>query len=122
MQWKAALDTYRQIAALSPADERARGLMGVEHLPPDVGMVFVWPEPVRAQLWMKDTPLPLSVAWWDEGGRIVAIAELEPCRADPCPSYPAPAPIVGAVETHAGWFSANGVEVGDRVQLRGRDG
>ncbi|GIU97308.1 MAG: hypothetical protein KatS3mg013_1111 [Actinomycetota bacterium] len=100
--------------------ERTRGLAGVERLPEGEGMAFLWPEPVRARFWMKDTTIPLSVAFWDERGRIVGIVHMEPCMAEPCPIYPAPGPVVGAVEVNQGWFDRHGVRVGDAVALRDR--
>jgi uncharacterized protein len=98
-------------------ESRARGLMGREELPADQGMAFVWEEPTTTTFWMKDTPLPLSIAFWDTEGLIVAIEDMEPCEAEPCPSYGAPEPFIGAVEVNQGWFEANGVAVGDHVEL-----
>jgi hypothetical protein len=97
---------------------RARGLMGREHLDPDAGMAFLFGSPVESRFWMKDTLIPLSIAFWDEEGTIVAIREMEPCREEPCRTYGAPEPYVGAAEANAGWFAENGVAVGDRVELR----
>lgn len=101
-------------------DERARGLMGVEQLPRDQGMAFVWDEPVTTTFWMKDTLVPLSIAFWDTDGRIIDILDMEPCTSDPCPTYRPDAPYVGAVEANAGWFAEHGVAVGDHVELEVR--
>jgi uncharacterized membrane protein (UPF0127 family) len=98
-------------------DERATGLMGREELAPHDGMAFVWDEPVRTSFWMKDTLIPLSIAFWDEGGEIVAILDMEPCEADPCPTYGPDVPFVGALEVARGTLAMRGVEVGDRVEL-----
>jgi uncharacterized protein len=98
-------------------ESRARGLMGREELPADQGMAFVWEEPTSTTFWMKDTPLPLSIAFWDTRGRIVAIEDMDPCEEEPCPSYGAAEPFIGAVEVNQGWFEANGVAVGDHVEL-----
>jgi uncharacterized membrane protein (UPF0127 family) len=98
-------------------DERARGLMGRTGLPPDGGMVFRFAEPTDAGFWMKDTRLPLSVAFWDRGGRIIAILDMEPCTNDPCPVYRAGATYETALEMRRGWFDEHGVEIGDRVEL-----
>ena len=101
-------------------DERDRGLMGVEQLPRDQGMAFVWDEPVTTTFWMKDTLVPLSIAFWDTDGRIIDILDMEPCTGDPCPTYRPDAPYVGAVEANAGWFAEHGVGVGDHVELEVR--
>ncbi len=97
--------------------ERARGLMGRTSLGEDSGMVFVWPEPTTGSFWMKDTLIPLSIAFWDRAGTIVAIHEMTPCQADPCPTYAAPAPYTAAAEAPAGWFAANGIDVGDTAEF-----
>jgi uncharacterized protein len=97
--------------------ERAEGLMGRATLPPNAGMAFVWPEPTRGSFWMKDTLIPLSIGFWDEDGRIVSVLEMDPCHADPCPSYDPGVEYAGAVEVNQGYFRAHGVETGDVVEL-----
>ncbi|HZP91239.1 MAG TPA: DUF192 domain-containing protein [Actinomycetota bacterium] len=97
--------------------ERARGLMGRSSLGADEGMAFLFDSPTTAAFWMKDTPIPLSIAFWDRDGRIVAILDMEPCRRDPCPTYAPGIPYVGAVEVNQGFFQRHGVKVGDRVAL-----
>ena len=92
--------------------ERHEGLSGRSSLPADTGMVFVWDQPVETTFWMKDTLIPLSIAFVAEDGRILAIHEMDPCEADPCPTFGAPAPFSAAVEAPAGWFDANGIAVG----------
>ncbi len=98
--------------------ERATGLMGRESLEPFDGMAFEFAEPTVGTFWMKDTLIPLSIAFWDERGRIVEILDMEPCTADPCPFYGPGVPFVGAVEVQQGTFEEHGIEVGDRVELR----
>jgi hypothetical protein len=103
------------------ADGRARsvGLMGRPRLAPDAGMVFMFDEPGSGGFWMKNTLIPLSIAFWDRSGRILKILDMTPCRADPCPVYYPGVVYVGAVETNRGWFAAHGVRPGDRVALSG---
>jgi uncharacterized protein len=101
----------------SEADQR-RGLMGVAHLPRDEGMAFVYDDPVQHSFWMKDTLIPLSIAFVDASGRVVGLREMEPCRADPCPTYGIERPYVLAVEANRGWFEEHGIGVGDRAELR----
>lgn len=98
-------------------EQRRRGLMGREELAEDSGMVFLFDAPRKGGFWMKDTLIPLSIAFWDPEGRVLAVLDMEPCRKDPCPIYDPGTPYVGAVETDQGWFSENGVEVGDPVVL-----
>jgi uncharacterized protein len=110
-----ASDLHVDIAD-SPS-EREHGLMGVTELPADDGMAFVWDDPTTATFWMKDTLIPLSVAFVDAGGRIVSIEDMEPCHAEPCPTYVAAGPYTLAVEANRGWFADHGIEVGDRASL-----
>lgn len=101
--------------------ERSEGLMGVEALPADEGMAFVWDEPVGTTFWMKDTLIPLSIAFVSEGGAILTIRDMDPCVADPCPTYAADGPFVMAIEANRGFFDDEGIAEGDRARL-GVDG
>jgi uncharacterized membrane protein (UPF0127 family) len=83
-----------------------------ETLPEDHGMLFVFPNERVLTFWMKDTPLPLSVAFADAGGRIVRIADMEPMSATPVSSG---APARYALEMNRGWFEKRGVFVGDAL-------
>jgi uncharacterized membrane protein (UPF0127 family) len=98
-------------------EERATGLMGREELDPYDGMVFTWPEPTDSTFTMRNTLIPLSIAFWDERGRIVAVLDMEPCEAEPCPSYEAGRSHVGAIEVEQGRFDELGIGLGDRVEL-----
>lgn len=85
-------------------------------LAPSAGMAFLFGTPTTVGFWMKDTLIPLSIAFWDEHGRIVAIDEMTPCTQDPCTTYGPDAPYRGAVEANAGFFAGRGVAVGDTVE------
>jgi uncharacterized protein len=89
--------------------------MGREGVPPGRGMVFLYPADVRESFWMKDTLVPLSIAFVAADGRVVSVAEMTPCRADPCPTYAPAGPYRYAVELTAGAFPAARVGAGDRV-------
>ena len=91
--------------------------MGRTELGADEGMLFAFPEPSTGAFWMKDTLIPLSIAFWGEDGRIHTILEMTPCEADPCETYPAADPYTYALEMNAGWFAEHGVEVGDLVDV-----
>ena len=99
-------------------DERRQGLMGVEHLPADQGMAFVWPEPADSTFWMKDTLVPLSIAFVDETGQVIDVLDMQPCEEDPCPRYGIDEPYVLAVEANLGWFDDHGVDTGNPAELR----
>jgi uncharacterized membrane protein (UPF0127 family) len=101
--------------------ERRQGLMGRRALDADDGMVFLFDGATTGGFWMKDTLIPLSIAFWDEDERIVSILDMQPCREQPCEIHSAGASYVGAVEANLGYFREHGVEVGDRVDLTEAD-
>jgi uncharacterized membrane protein (UPF0127 family) len=109
-------------AAVEIADsreERIFGLMGRRELGPDDGMLFVFEAAQSTGFWMKNTLIPLSIAYMKRTGerpgpvRIVAIKEMTPCEADPCPSYRPGTAYDMALEMNAGWFGRHGLDVGD---------
>lgn len=106
-----------KVAIADDAEERNEGLRGVEDLPDDQGLAFLWPEPIVTPFYMEGTLLPLQVASWDESGRIVSIMSMAPCRSKPCPLYESGQKIVGAVEVAQGVLDDAGVEIGDVVTL-----
>jgi uncharacterized membrane protein (UPF0127 family) len=99
---------------------QARGLMGVEQLDEDAGMAFLDNAPSRGSFWMKNTLIPLDIAFWDTDEIIVDILEMQPCYTDPCPHYVPRREYVGAVETNIGIMAKHGVAVGDHVELARR--
>jgi uncharacterized protein len=98
-------------------DERAQGLMYRRSLPPRHGMLFVFPTRVHGGFWMKNTLIPLSIAFIGTDGRIQQIMVMEPCRRDPCRVYRPARPYVRALEVNKGAFGRWGVRRGDRVVL-----
>jgi uncharacterized protein len=106
-----------EVSIAETPEARAQGLMGVEDLPDSAGMVFLQPNPSALPFWMKDTLIPLSIAFWDEQGTIRAILDMEPCREDTCRLYRPGVDWVGAIEVNQGFFDERGVEIGDRVRL-----
>ena len=94
-------------------ETRARGLMYRESLGPNQGMLFVFPDVNRHCMWMKNTPLPLSVAFIDERGEVVSISEMAPHTEN---AHCAAKPARFALEMSAGWFAAKGIRAGSKVQ------
>jgi uncharacterized protein len=109
-----AARTVRLEVAADPA-ARARGLMGRTEVPEGTGMVFLYPTDVAEAYWMKNTLVPLSIAFVAADGRVVSVAEMTPCRADPCPSYAPAGPYRYAVELAGGAFAAAGVGPGAKL-------
>jgi uncharacterized protein len=99
--------------AATPAD-RARGLMGRQSLPVNHGMIFVFESAERQCFWMKNTPLPLSIAFIDDSGAIVNIADMQPFSEAP---HCSARPVRYALEMEQGWFKKRGVLVGDTVAI-----
>ena len=96
------------------ARERSMGLMFRERLGPNAGMLFVMPRPERASFWMKNTTVPLSIAYINPAGMILEIHDLQPLDEKPVPS--AFANIAYALEMEQGWFNENGILAGDRIR------
>lgn len=97
--------------------EREDGLMGRTDLAPDAGMVFLFPTDTRGAFWMKNTLIPLSIAFYDDDGRILRILDMEPCRTDPCPLYEPGVAYRAALEVNRGAFERWNVQEGDHVRL-----
>jgi len=90
-------------------ETRAQGLMFRKSLGPNEGMLFVFPQAEPHCMWMKNTLIPLSVAFIDEKGRIVSISEMRPQSET---SHCAAAPAKFALEMNRGWFAAKGLKAG----------
>lgn len=103
---------YVEIADTDPL--RELGLMNRPSMPDDQGMAFLWESDVTEAFWMKDTLIPLAVAFIDANGVIVDIQEMQAETLDP--HIPA-APYRVAIEANAGWYSRNGLQVGDVADL-----
>ena len=102
-----------EVEVAANPEDRSRGLMHRESMPGDHGMLFLFPDERIRSFWMKNTPLPLSIAYADAGGRIVRILDLVPLSEQPRPSG---APAKYALEMNQGWFARNGVFEGDSIR------
>ena len=99
-------------------EERQVGLMNRESLPDQSGMIFLFDEDVSGGFWMKNTLIPLSIAFADANGTIVRILDMEPCEADPCPTYEPGVFYRSALEVNQGAFEDWGVAEGDTLTLQ----
>ena len=95
-------------------EERVYGLMGRKHLAENEGMFFVFETEDYHGFWMKDTLVPLSIAFFDKDGRIVWITDMKPLTLD---SHVPPKPILYALEMNKGWFTKNSIKVGDEIRF-----
>jgi len=96
--------------------ERELGLMGRTALGEDRGILFVFDEEQELSFWMKDTLIPLSVAFMDSEGRIVDIQDMKPLDEDP-PYTVSAEPAQYALEVNKGFFEERGIKVGDSAEL-----
>lgn len=101
-------------------ETRRRGLMGRTDLGDHVGMVFTFPSEVTTSFWMRGTPLPLSIAFFDDDGAYVSEADMAPCGDDgDCPTYAAAAPYRYALEVRQGDLDDLGIGPGATLALGG---
>lgn len=92
--------------------QRAQGLMHRASMPESRGMLFVYPAPASFCMWMKNTLIPLSVAFIDAQGQVINIADMTPhSEATHCAQRPA----TYALETNQGWFAQHGVSAGSQI-------
>ena len=105
---------HRIEAELAHTDRsRQVGLMNRATLPTQRGMVFVFAHEARHCMWMKNTLIPLSVAFLDRDGRILNIADMQPQSED---NHCAAAPARFALEMNQGWFAERGIVPGARIR------
>jgi uncharacterized membrane protein (UPF0127 family) len=110
------------LLAATTTEQRARGLMEVtdRELGGYDGMVFVYPDPTSGGFWMRNTPTPLSIAFFDGAGRLVSTTDMEPCSDSPtCPSYPADRPFAFALEVVEGRLDDVGVSGTATIRIDG---
>jgi uncharacterized membrane protein (UPF0127 family) len=93
-------------------EQMTKGLMFREKLGRNDGMLFVYADPGYHSMWMRNTLIPLSVAFVDGEGRILNIVDMEPQTLD---SHSAAGPARYAIETNRGWFAARKIKAGDKV-------
>ena len=99
-----------EVAAADP--ERQQGLMFRESMDKNAGMVFVFDQPATQCMWMKNTLLPLSVAFIDAQGKIVNIEDMQPQTLDTHCSDKA---VKYALEMNLGWFKQKNIKAGSKI-------
>ena len=100
-----------EVASTDPA--RSQGLMHRRILPENRGMLFVFTDVSRHAMWMMNTNIPLSVAFLDERGVIINIADMKPHTQD---THAAAKPAKYALEMNRGWFEKRGIRPGARIE------
>ena len=105
------LRIHAEVARTPQSQER--GLMQRDHLCANCGMLFVFKKAGRVSFWMKNTPLPLSIAFIAADGTILNIEEMQPNTTD---SHSARGDALYALEMNSGWFAKNGVKPGHKIR------
>jgi uncharacterized membrane protein (UPF0127 family) len=102
------------------ADQRQRGLMEVTDLGGYAGMLFVWDADASSGFYMRNTPTPLSIGWFEADGDLVSTADMEPCEdVDGCPTYAPGGRYRFALEVPQGRLDDAGVAPGSRLAVGG---
>ena len=105
---------HRIEAEVAASDQNLQtGLMNRRTMPQQHGMLFVFPQDNTHCMWMRNTLLPLSVAFIDADGYIINIENMQPQTED---NHCAKVPARYALEMNLGWFSQRGLRPGSRLQ------
>jgi uncharacterized membrane protein (UPF0127 family) len=107
-------DKEIRVEVAKAPEERGQGLMGRKQLGDSEGMLFIFETEDYHSFWMKNTLIPLSIAFIDKEGRILRITDMKPLTLE---SHAPPKPVLYALEMKQGWFSANGIKVGDIIRF-----
>jgi len=101
-------------------ERQAKGLMNVTSLKDNEGMIFVYDYPNYLSFWMKNTLIPLSIAFVEADGRIVKIYNMAvegKKQDDEFPVYQSPTMVMYAIEAPLGWFTLNNISENDRINI-----
>ena len=101
--------------ATTPA-ARACGMSHRDEVPKNHGMLFIYPDLRPISFWMKDTKVFLSIAFFDDSGRIFSIQDMTPMQTDR--THDSSRPARYALEVNQGWFSKHGIGEGDVVEMQ----
>ena len=113
-------DKFLKVKLAITPEQQKQGLMNIQGMPPtqlaqNEGMLFVYQREEMISFWMRNTTLPLSIAFINKKGCITEIKDMEPgSDASVRPERPAQY----ALEVNRGWFSKNDVRVGDKLKLK----
>jgi hypothetical protein len=107
----AGMHNIRAEVALTP-EQRATGLMYRREMAAHEGMLFVFEQAAPQCFWMKNTLLPLSIAFLADDGTVVNIADMKPQTLD---SHCSAKPVRYALEMNQGWFAKRGIQAGAKL-------
>ncbi|MBI2560412.1 MAG: DUF192 domain-containing protein [Planctomycetes bacterium] len=96
-------------------EKQEKGLMSRDKLEKDHGMLFVFPEETYLSFWMKDTKIPLSIAFIKSDGWIAQIEYMKPYSLEP---HNSEMRVKYALEMNDGWFKENNIKIGDKIKIQ----
>ncbi|MBN1899172.1 MAG: DUF192 domain-containing protein [Spirochaetes bacterium] len=108
-------DSVLEVEIADTEEKRALGLMNKSHLPENEGVLFVFDPPQKVSFWMKDTSIPLSIAFIDKDLKITEIRNMFPY--DVVNRTISGSPVQFALEVNQGWFEKNGIRAGDCISI-----
>ncbi len=108
-------NTIIKVEIADDADQRQTGLMNRKSLDAGRGMLFIFEEEQKMTFWMKNTSIPLSIAYISKSGEIKEIHHMEPYSLAPVQSRYT---VLYALEVNQGFYEKNGITAGDKVQFR----
>ena len=99
-------------------EEAIQGLRFRPSMADEDGMLFLFSAPGRHSIWMKDTWIPLDIVFLDGDGTVTQlVADAQPCKVDPCPTYTPERPIAAMLELVAGSAARHGIKAGERLRF-----
>ena len=105
---------FSELEIASNSQDRKKGLMFRKELSEDFGMIFVWDSKKIQCMWMRNTFVPLSVAYIDNTGEVIDIYDMTPLsKTSVCSKKPS----LYALEVNQGWFKKKGINVGDILTI-----
>jgi len=112
--WLTLKEKKIKVEVVRTDEEKAKGLMFREKLGKNEGMLFIFEREEILSFWMKNTRIPLSIAFIAKDGKIVDIQDMEPFDLQ---SHVSARPARYALEVNQGWFKKNGIEVGNFAHI-----
>lgn len=103
-----------QVEIADTPESRRKGLMGRKHLAPDTGMLFIFENPQLLSFWMKDTLIPLSIAFFDEKKKLIEAIDMPVPSSNVTqpPLFTSTKPALYALEMPQNWFREKGIQQG----------
>ncbi len=120
MQKKISVGSKKVVVEIADDEEkRAFGLMKVTKLERDHGMLFIFERERPLSFWMKDTPIPLSIGFFNSKKMLVQILEMKTASVvqQNLPVYKSKVPCQYALEMPTGWYSANHIKLGSKLNI-----